>query len=321
MPVIDCHVHLGVEMGAYLRGEYPYAQHGHDLVKTGAACGITHYVVFPMVSYLGLNLSALRENRIENRDALEQVPYAWENRRVMEECRLFAEDGKHFLPFAMFDPSRQVPAQIAALRELRCDYKIWGLKTQPTMIQSPIRSLLDVGQGFLELAAEWDVPLLIHSSVLPADIWSQASDILDIAEQWPGVRFNIAHSCRFDRPCLDRLAALPNCWFDISAHGIHCQLAFKDSPIVAPAERRFTSDYARPEVVLYDLASAYPGKVLWGSDAPYYSFAAPVEDETLALLSSYEAEASYLNALPGHMKQQISWDNILAWMGAQLDAN
>ena len=314
--LIDCHNHLGVELGSYLREEFPYAQHLETLVREGQAHGIERFVVFPMASNFAMNLRALREGEISLEDGLETVPYAFENRRMLRETNeLFPEAGRAAIPFAFFDPFREVQAQIEELGRLRKDYKIYGLKTQTTMLQSPITSLREEGRAFLDLASEWDVPLLIHSSVLPSDIWAQAQDIIDIAGENPDVRFNAAHSCRFDREQLDRIAALPNIWFDCSAHVIHCALAAKNSPIVAPPERRFASDYNDAARVLRDLAEAYPEKLMWGSDSPYYSFVANVDGKPFALLSSYVQEADALHRLPENLKQRVAHDNIQAWLG------
>ena len=314
--LIDCHNHLGVELGAYLRGEFPYAQHLETLVREGQAHGIERFIVFPMVSNFAMNLAALRRGEISLEGSLESVPYAFENRRMLREIyEFFPEEGRAAIPFAFFDPFRKVQAQIDELGRLKRDYIICGLKTQTTMLQSPITSLREEGRAFLDLAREWDVPLLIHSSVLPSDIWAQAQDIVDIAEQNPDVRFNAAHSCRFDHQQLHRIAALPNIWFDCSAHVIHCALAAKNSPVVAPIERRFQSDYNDAGQVLRDLANAFPEKLMWGSDSPYYSFVANVEGKLFSLLSSYAEEADALHRLPESLKQRVAGDNICAWLG------
>ena len=185
---------------------------------------------FPFVLNLSFDIPALRRGEIVY-GGLEKVPYAFENRRLLREIHeLFPEEGRHCLPFVMLDPMREQAGQIAALRQLRTEYPFYGLKLQTTMIQSFIKSLAGPGRGFIELAAEWDIPFLIHSSIGPDDPWAQASDILDIAEQFPHVRFSLAHSCRYDKPSLDRVNALPNTWFDCSAHCIHCDGAVDDMP-------------------------------------------------------------------------------------------
>jgi predicted TIM-barrel fold metal-dependent hydrolase len=319
VPHLDCHCHVGVEMLSYLQGNYPYAQMLPALLAEGAASNISHFVVFPMVTNLSLDPGALREGRIETGGgALESVPYAWENRRLLDEVyRLFpSESANRVFPFVMGDPLRRTAEQGAALLRLREEtpgHRFYGLKFQTTMLQAPIKSLLTEGRVFLDLAAEWDLPLLIHSSVHPADPWAQASDILDIVEAFPRLRFCVAHSCRFDRVCLDRLAALPNAWFDCSAHRIHCRLAAENRPQVAPPDRRFPSDYTRPDVVLRDLAEAYPDKLLWGSDAPYQSFADRASG--LSLFSTYAEEAACLHALPDALRRRAAWENARACFG------
>ena len=130
------------------------------------------------------------------------------------------------------------------------------------------------------------------------------------------MRFCVAHSCRFDRVQLDRLARLPNAWFDCSAHIIHCHLACRDAPPVAPSERRFATDYTRPERVLRDLAEAYPGKLLWGSDSPYYSFAAR---GGTALFSSYGDEGACLHALPPPLLREVAFTNTQACFGLPIE--
>jgi predicted TIM-barrel fold metal-dependent hydrolase len=311
MTTIDCHNHVGVELLHYLHGDFPYAQHLEVLVREGRELGVRRWIVFPMVSHIALNIGAMRDGKVVS-GGLEDVPYAFENRRLMQEIYdLFPDEGKDAIPFAMFDAVRNVKGQIAALRALKTEYSFAGLKTQTTITQAPITNLKSEGKAFLELAEEWDIPMLIHSSVVESDTWAQARDILDIAESTPNVRFCVAHSLRFDCEQLERLNALPNCWFDCSAHRIHCDLAVQNSPIVAPLSRRFDSDYSRPAQVLRDMAEAYPNKLMWGSDSPYYSFVAVIEGQRISLRSDYASEVAALRALPLQLQQQISETNTL----------
>ncbi len=163
-------------------------------------------------------------------------------------------------------------------------------------------------------AACRDIPVLIHSSYVNEDPWSQSSDILDLAEAHSDIRFCLAHSCRFDRACLARLAALPNCWFDCSAHGIHCDAVLRELPIIAPKNERFPSDYTRPEQVLANLAESYPDRLMWGTDSPFYSYVARHKDSLVSLRSSYAREASCLQALSGDALDRITRGNILEFL-------
>ncbi len=313
--MIDCHNHIGVELMGYLRSEFPYAQQLRTLIAEGTPFGLDRWIVFPMVSNLTHDLEAMREGRITQDQRLERIPYAFENRRHLSEIHdLFPDLSGSAIPFVMLDPSREQKAQVEALRELRSEYPITGFKIQSTILQSPIRDLLAEGSVLLDLAEEWDTPLLIHSSVQPNDLWAQAGDILDVVDTRPRLRFCLAHNCRFDRLYLDRIASTPNAWFDSSALRIHCELAVQNSSIVATPERRFESDYARPEQVLSDLAEAYPGKLLWGSDSPYYSFVATHMGQRLSLLSTYELEVSCLHTLPKAVQEDVAENNTIRFL-------
>ena len=313
--IIDCHNHVGTDLLFYLRGEFPYAQHLCAMVAEGKALGVDRWIVFPMVSNLSLDFAKMREGKIVFPGGFERVPYAFENRRMLREIyELFPDLAPLTLPFIMLDPVRETEAQAVELRKLRGEFKFYGLKIQSTILQADIKCLLKQGRVFLELAEEWDVPLLIHSSVHSDDIWAQAADILRVAEATPNVRFCLAHSCRFDKECLDRINALPNTWFDCSAHCIHCDAAQRDLLVVAPKARRFPSDYQIPSKVIADLADAYPTKFLWGSDSPFYSYVGEFHGGILSLLSSYEKEVKALRAQPASVIDRIAHRNTLNFL-------
>ena len=305
--IIDCHNHLGVDPYFYLNGFHPYAQDLPTLVIEGCHCGVDRWVVFPMVVNLSFDLAAMRRREIVP-GGLETIPYAFENERMLAEIYdLYPDLGQHTIPFVILDPLREPTAQLAKLRELREKYPFYGLKIQATMIQSDVEALLTVGRGFLDFAAEFNLPFIIHSSVDPSDTWSQATSILHVAEATPEVRFCLAHSCRFDRDCLDRVAALPNTWFDCSAHRIHCDCVVQQLPNVAPPARRFEADYTDPSAVLLALAETYPTKLLWGSDTPFQSYV----DHTMSLRSTYAEETACLKALPPDLHRAVTCDNVL----------
>jgi predicted TIM-barrel fold metal-dependent hydrolase len=313
--IIDCHNHVGVDLLFYLRGEFPYAQHLSAMISEGRTHGVDRWIVFPMVSNLALNVAKMRQGRIKFPGEFGSVPYAFENRRMLQEVyELFPDLGKLTLPFVMLDPMRATKAQAKELRKLRRQYKFFGLKIQSTILQADINALTKQGRCFLELAEDWDIPFLIHSSVNPSDKWAQAKDILRIAEANPNVRFCLAHSCRFDKECLDRVNELPNAWFDNSAHCIHCDCAVKNFAVVAPKQRRFDSDYSKPEGVIADLAAAYPNKFMWGSDSPFYSYVGRLDGKVLSLTSSYEKEVKALRAQRPDVIQKIAERNTLAFL-------
>ncbi len=312
--IIDCHNHLGVDLFFYLNGYHPYAQDLPALVTEGRHCGIDRWMVFPMVANLTWDIAAMRRTELKP-DGCEQVPYAFENERMLREIyELYPDLGRFTLPLAIIDPMREPAAQISKLRELYIRFPFYGLKIQATMIQADVTALLREGRGFLDFAAEFNLPLLIHSSVAPEDVWSQASSILKVAEATPHLRFCLAHSCRYDRESLDRVAELPNAWFDCSAHRIHCDGVAQGLGFVAPAARRFVADYRDPAAVLHRLAETYPTKLMWGSDTPFQSYVAHLDGKLTALRSTYAAEAACVHALPADLKRTVAHANALAFL-------
>lgn len=310
--LIDCHNHLGVDLFFYLNGYHPYAQDLPSLVIEGRRHGVNRWVVFPMVANLWFDVPPMRSGKLVP-GGPEKVPYAFENERMLREVyELYPDLGRQTLPFVILDPQREPAAQIAHLRALRRKFPFYGLKIQATMIRADAGALLTTGRGFVDLAAELDIPFIIHSSVAADDPWSEAGLLLRVAEAAPHVRFCLAHSCRFDRVYLDRVAELPNVWFDCSAHRIHCQAAVRGLEIIASPDRRFAADYRDPSSVLRALSDAYPKKLIWGSDTPFESYVAMHDGELLSLRSTYGEEVACLQALSPSSRRAVAHDNLLA---------
>lgn len=314
-PLIDNHVHIGVDPLFYLNGWSPYCL---DLVRMKnevAGSGIEHWIVFPFVAYMALDPLALRAQRIELGEVPGEAPYEFENTRLAEDlARLAASERRAFRQFLMADPARQPAEQVGVWEKLEKRHAFHGIKIQATIIQSPILSLLEQGRCMLDFAAERNLPFLIHSSIAPDDSWSQCADILRVVERRPELRFVLAHSCRFHKPSLDRVAELPNAWFDCSAHIIHCDCAVRNLPAVAVPGERFDADYTDPGSAMKALVETYPDKFIWGSDAPFYSY----EDATLQMHSSYAGEVALLHALPEGLRVRAANTNTLAWLGEPL---
>lgn len=312
--IIDGHSHVGVDLLFYLHGDYPYSQDLPALVENAGATAITDWIVFPFVTNQTFSTRAMIQGGLEI-DPDPGTPYAFENRRLLQEIYdYFPEFSDSIIPFAMLDPSRQVREQVIALRKLRNDYNFHGFKIQATIIQSPIRSLMETGAAFLQLAREWNLPFIIHSSISENDPWSQCSDILDIAEANPDIRFCLAHACRFDLPSLERLAGMPNTWFDCSAHRIHCESVMRDLPNVAIKAHRFPSDYRYPERVLADLHQTFPNKMIWGSDSPFHSWITRKGKLPFKLKSTYQAECDCLLTQEDRVIRDIACNNTLEFL-------
>ena len=302
----DVHTHIGLDAGFYLRRWWPYSANVQELLHHMDAAGIGRAVCFPFTLPSAFDPYAFAERKaIELRPG--RFPFDRENELLSVEIARLDSD-KRLLQFGMFDPSREVAAQVRSLEKLVG--KIAGLKTQTTVLQSPIRDLLNGARDIIRLAQQHDLPVLIHTAVNPADAWAQARDCLDVAEVFPRVRFNLAHSLRFDRECLQRAASMPNVWVDCSAHLAHCALAVKDAAPVAPRERRVDADYARPAEVLAVIHEMLRGRYLWGSDSPYMSWC----DDNLSMVYSYRQEADVLHALSERVRDDMASVAPSAWL-------
>ncbi len=88
----------------------------------------------------------------------------------------------------------------------------------------------------------------------------------------------------------------------------------EDLPYIAPRERRFDTDYTDPARVIADLAAAYPRKFLWGSDSPFYSYAAEINGQLVRLISTYAKEVAALKASPPEVVERIANTNTRAFL-------
>src|SRR5688572_20404634 len=144
----DVHTHIGLDAGFYLRRWWPYAASVQELLHHMDAAGIDRAVCFPFTLPSAFDPYAFAE-----RKAVEltpgRFPFDRENELLsVEIARL--DPRKRLLQFGMFDPSREVAAQVKALETLAPN--LAGLKTQTTVLQSPIRALLNEGRDLIRLA-------------------------------------------------------------------------------------------------------------------------------------------------------------------------
>lgn len=303
----DVHTHVGLDFAFYLHGWWPYAATTQDLLGHMDANGIDRAVCFPFTLPSALDPYAYAES-----DRLEflpgRVPFDRENEMLVRELERIDTDGRLFA-FAFFDPARQVPEQVKLLEKLAGSLR--GLKTQTTMLQSPIRALLDEGSDLMAFAEQHNLPVLLHTAVYEKDRWAQAADCLAVAEHYPKVRFNLAHSIRFHLAHLKRAACLPNVWVDCAAHLAHCRLAAEpDSPFIAPRSVRVDADYSKPAEVLEAVHAVMGGKYMWGSDNPYMSWS----DEVIRVLFTYREEVDVLRALPESTQADMAGTAPEAWL-------
>jgi predicted TIM-barrel fold metal-dependent hydrolase len=316
--IIDAHTHVGISISNYLASaSYPYALSFEDLVVRMDALGIDSSIVFPFESsYYPL----FGEDKPLDTPARSSFPYEKENLNLFQEIfDVFPEYAERAIPFAMFDPSRETAKQAAALEELHNQYPLCGLKTLTTYTKSFVKDFQRPSNEIRAFAIKHQLPITFHCSWFKDDIWANVFDVLDIAEANPEINIALAHSARFSKVALDRAAALPNCFVDISAFKIHCDLAAEQSEFVACGDDAFAADYSNPEETLQQLAETYPETILWGSDTPYHYFAQKYIDQDgktidCRLYSKYDREIKILQSLPAELRQEIDYNNIIKFL-------
>ena len=319
--IIDIHTHIGMDVTHALNKAYPYALTGQDLSVRMERTGVDYCVVFPFgySEYFALR-PYLKQQFRKDPLSISSCPHEFENEQHCAEIYdAFPELAGRLLPFAFFDPARRPRRQAEALASLAERYPLFGLKTVTSYNRSRIRELLGKGRCILDLAASQDWPVTIHTAVMPGDPWGNVFDILKVVEARPDIRFNLAHTCRFDRRALECADALPNCWVDFSAFHIHCRLARTNHAAVAARPHRFRADYRRHSVVMRQLAEAFPHPMLWGSDTPGNLFKGRFVDDRgqvqwIDLPCGVDTETDELRKVPSAVRRRITYTNTLRFL-------
>jgi predicted TIM-barrel fold metal-dependent hydrolase len=302
----DVHAHVGLDRTFWEAGWWPYASMTQDLLEKMDSAGVGRAVCFPFCTPSAFDTGAfVRDRQLELLPG--RVPFDRENPLLVREIERIDGDGR-LLPFAMFDPGRKVPEQLSRLESLLGS--IHGLKTQTTVLRSRIGTLLDEAKDLMAFAMDHNLPVVIHTALLPEDLWARVEDCLEVAAAYPAVRFNLAHSLRFHGEYLRRASELPNVWVDCSAHLVHCYLAERDSPVIAPKSQRIEADFGRPARVLDAVYEVLGDRYLWGSDNPYMSWC----DDESAHVYSYGQEAQVLRSVPARTARSMSTVAPRAWL-------
>jgi predicted TIM-barrel fold metal-dependent hydrolase len=317
--VIDAHSHIGVALREAAQINFPYCSSAEDLAYRHKANGVDFGVVFPISPALHYDLQTVIETG-ELRPAarpISRVPYERENRLLLTDVYRFCpEHSGRFLPFISVDPGRLIDEQIASLEEFEQEFPIYGVKIHPLMAQSKALALLDVGARLLAFFAARNWPILFHASVDPTDPFSQATDILTVAERHPELRFCLAHCIGCHRESLDRAAALPNAYVDTAALKIQVDLFRAEK-----SPEMLDLDYSDHTRVFQELVGRYPTTMLWASDSPYHSYITRrLQGEGVyrefRLKGTYEQEKAALDALSPAQRDQVSGNTVRFLFGS-----
>ncbi|MCK5843286.1 MAG: amidohydrolase family protein, partial [Victivallales bacterium] len=210
--------------------------------------------------------------------------------------------------------------QITELRKLEERYPIYGIKINPVAVQSKATALLDAGKPFLDFAVDRNIPFVFHSTTVPNDIYSQASDILRIAETRTDLRFCLAHALIFNKRALDIAHELENVWVDTAALKIQVDVVNQlVEEGVLSSNDLLDADFSDHRLVMKTLCEKYPDTILWGSDSPAYSFHCVRAQgdgniQNFAFLGKYEDEIAAINALAPDAQERVSNINTLNFL-------
>jgi predicted TIM-barrel fold metal-dependent hydrolase len=316
--IIDAHSHLGIDLQAFSRQEYPSAQSLEGLYYRQKALGVDVNVVFPYGGDLFFDPSGFRDGvKRPAVDPVSPVPYGVENESVMREIFLYnPEHRRRFLPFVCADPGRMAEQQVACLNELEREYPIYGIKISPVSCQSNIARLLDEGRPILDFARKRNLPFLFHTTVADNEQYSQARDCFDVIDANRDLRFCLAHCIGFHRESLQRADGMENVWVDTSALKIQVQCARENNGIVAPEGLRIEADYSDHIAVMRALVDAFPRTMIWGTDSPCYVYICRRKQGEGAfvdfrLKARYEDEKAALDALSQENRMRVANQNTI----------
>jgi predicted TIM-barrel fold metal-dependent hydrolase len=320
--VIDIHSHVGIDIKAYARNEYPYCQSLEDLAYRHRLNAVDLGVVFTYDPDLYFDMRTLIEEgrMVPSAAPFSEAPYALENRMLFKEIFEFCPElQERFLPFVIVDPVRKVAEQVASIEKLLETYPIYGIKVVPVACQSPLTGLLNEGEAILDLARRRNLPFLFHVTVHPEEEFSQASDAFSIIERNPDMRFCLAHCIGLNRDFLVRADETPNVWVDTSALKIQVQAAYEGYAFMASPADRFDWNYADHTAVMRELLEHFPDTIIWGSDSPAYSYISrrlQAEGSYLEfrLKGTYEQEKAALDSLSPALRLRACSTNALSFL-------
>jgi len=207
----DVHTHVGLDLGFYLSGWWPYACTAQELVGYLDRAGLDRAICFPFCLPSAFDPHAFAASR-SLKLFPDRIPFDVEGEALIREIKQLGLADR-LLPFAMFDPARCVPQQLTRLETLVG--RIGGLKTQTTVLQSPISDLLDSASDFMTFAQRHDLPVLIHTAVHPDDHWAHAAECLDrllgAPDPLPSRSTGLLRHCTSSRSNSSRLPISSSC--------------------------------------------------------------------------------------------------------------
>lgn len=262
--LIDTHTHCGgMDLSNFYKGRYPSSQDILDLDEKRHSADVGYQIVFPMPTSLYYDIPAYWKDHVFVPSGYSAHPFQLENQYLFSQIKHFHLE--RMLPFAAISLQAKAAEQEADILRLAEQYPLYGLKHH-TKVDQKSADKLDQESGFVELARQLNVPVIFHTEQKGC---SGAMAVLELAARHPDVRFCAAHMgglsaefCRgldgypYDNIYVDTCPLLPRC----------ASVSKNRSP------QLLELDYENPQTVLRYFVERYPGRMLWGTDAPWTNY-------------------------------------------------
>jgi len=303
--LIDAHTHSGVDHMNIIKGRYPFTQSIIDLTQKLRLVNIDHAVTFPCASsmyYFDFSCFANEKVKlIPHSNSAESFPYELANKQLFYEVSLFGEN--IIFPFAAVFPRIKEEEQISYLETVSSLDRIFGLKLHTLATHSKATDLAN--SKILDYAEKHSLPILFHTG---PDKFSGAENVLELARQYPKIRFAMAHAVRFEKVIYDEMVTgrYSNVFIDVSPLISLCNITKVD--ISSGSDSKLNIDYEDPRNVVVKLLSILPKNIIWGTDEPWTTITDDRKDGILPKVV-YADEAQLLHSLPKNLKLTLANTN------------
>ena len=255
--IIDTHVHVGVSLSQYVKGEI-FCQSVGDLKVKMDSFGVDYSIIFPFPELDGNSVHHVSYNAGNGLFESESFPYQLANGYMLSE--VIHNDYHQFLPFMMISPSKELDKQLAYFEKYR-DY-IFGIKIHTTANHISPREL---PQKIVDLCIDYHLPIIFHTRACEDEYNCWA--VLDFAKHHPNINVCVAHCAGFDKDFFSSVQATGNVFFDVSPLLSLCKWADSGNEKVI-SRNRIKVDYSNCHEVLLSLFNLAPDRLLWGTDEP-----------------------------------------------------
>lgn len=289
--ITDCHTHCGgIDVVNFHNMIYPCTQDVNVLHTVIQANAVDHAIAFPMPSTLYYDIRKYCNEGIFSPSGFQDIPFGLENQYLLAQIKTF--EIENILPFVSISLQDKIKEQCKQIEKWINEYCVYGFKLHTKADHTSLRSFLDHGKAFLELAADNSMPFVLHSA---CDGIAEPNGVFELAERNPDVRFSVAHLAGLNKDFFHTLKqfkkSFNNVFFDCAPCLFICSRQLsqdrKDSIL--------DLDYQNPISVLSYFVEEFSDCLLWGTDCPWLFSGSILK--TINNRISYSHERNLYNSL------------------------